>query len=65
MTPGDQDSLAAEHPDDTVASFEEEGNHFSNQVRNLFRKEFTKFTSMLSGSQKPHVVVLWKDTHEF
>jgi fructose transport system permease protein len=34
MTPGDQDSLAAEHPDDTVASFEEEGNHFSNQVRN-------------------------------
>ena len=34
MTPGDQDSLAAEHPDDTVASFEEEGNHLSNQVRN-------------------------------
>ena len=34
MTPGDHDSFAVEHPDDTVASFEEEGNHFSNQVRN-------------------------------
>ena len=34
MTSGDQDSFAVEHPDDTVASFEEEGNHFANQVRN-------------------------------
>jgi fructose transport system permease protein len=33
MTSGDQDSFAVEHPDDTVASFEEEGNHFANQVR--------------------------------
>ena len=34
MTSGDQDSFAVEHPDDTVASFEDEGNHFANQVRN-------------------------------
>ena len=34
MTSGDQDGLSPAHPDDTVAAFEEEGNLFSNQVRN-------------------------------